>query len=293
MNAGDLAGRLVFVAGMSRAGTTFLYHNLQKHPRIYVPARKEVCYFAQNFDEGPAWFAGFWEGMRPDQIGLDICGVYFVEPAALDRILAFDPNARVVLGIRDPVDWLISLYEQYQGNFDVPPFGRFLDGCTIRREGKTIELRFEEGMIRQTTEAYRERLGDRLLVYDFELLGRDPLRLLRAIESFAGLEGWFGPDNFTDERINARGRLRSERFDRLLQRPGIANAISRLVPRPVLLRVRSAVERVSARRARRPRPPREERYDPADLRRLERMFADDRAYIAALFSDSPLVGASV
>ena len=52
--------KLVVVAGMARAGTTFLYHNFMLHPDIYVPARKELAFFSYNYDHGYDWYQSFF-----------------------------------------------------------------------------------------------------------------------------------------------------------------------------------------------------------------------------------------
>ncbi|MBN2757956.1 MAG: hypothetical protein JXR51_12320 [Bacteroidales bacterium] len=41
---------------MPRAGTTFMYHYLQKHPEVFLPYRKEIQYFDLNYSEGENWY---------------------------------------------------------------------------------------------------------------------------------------------------------------------------------------------------------------------------------------------
>ena len=129
--------QIIIIAGMSRAGTTFLYHNLQKHPQVFIPPRKECGYFSYHYDRKHDWYLNFFKGINPDQISFDISGMYFIDSRFIERILKFNPTAKVILGVRDPITWIFSLYEQYTQNFKVPPFSKFLDGCSIKREGKT------------------------------------------------------------------------------------------------------------------------------------------------------------
>ncbi len=93
---------IVFVVGMSRAGTTFLYHNLQKHPDIFVPAKKEIGYFAHHYEEGEQWYLKFFDDVQDGQVPFDICGVYFTDDNALARIKSFNPDTKVIIGVRDP-----------------------------------------------------------------------------------------------------------------------------------------------------------------------------------------------
>lgn len=280
---------LVVVAGMSRAGTTFLYHNLQRHPRIFLPRRKEVCWFAHNHDHGEDWFRGFYRQRASHQVAFDICGHYLFHPEALERLARFDPDARVVLGLRDPVEWAFSLYEQYAGLFDVPPLVDFYRGCTIAREGKEIRFDFQSGMVERAVEQFAEAFGDRLLIYDFRLLGDDALAVLSAIEELAGIESHFAPGNFADVKINARGRKRSELLERLFQLRGVANLVSRLVPRHLLLTVRGFMERRAAQGTRKVSNAPEERFTPEEIACVEALFGPDRRYVRELFTERRLL----
>jgi len=281
ISAEFLKERLVHVAGMSRAGTTYLHHNLGRHPQIFVPTRKELGYFGHNHDEGLGWFLDFFAGLREDQVAFDICGLYFIDPLALDRMRAFHADGRVILGLRKPSEWFFSLYEHYAGIFDVPAPLEFLEGCHIEREGKQIELAFPRGFVRDEVHRYAEAFGDRLLIYDFALLEEDPLALLRAIESFCGVAPHFSAGNFSEARINARGQRRPSWLGRWLQKPGVANAVSRVLPRPLLLRLRRGVELAFVRNLDAPKAT--PSVDAATLARVREHFAEDDAAVAALF----------
>ena len=50
----------VVMVGMSRAGTSFMYHNLQKHPGLFLPSRKEIGYFAHHHNQGQSWYKEFY-----------------------------------------------------------------------------------------------------------------------------------------------------------------------------------------------------------------------------------------
>lgn len=281
----DFKERLLIVAGMSRAGTTFLYHNLQKHPGIFVPRRKEICYFAHHFDKGPDWYLSHYNGLKPHQLALDICGLYFLNSTALERIRDFNPRARIIIGVRDPLDWIFSLYAQYKNNFEVPPFAQFLQGCTIRREGVEIQLSFERGAIKAALQAYRQAFGESLLLYHFPLLGNDALTLLQAIESFAGLPAHFQPGNFTDRKVNARGQKRSTLVYRFLLIPGMANLISRIIPRPLLFAMRRRVETSSGNHgSATPSDP-----IPEELEMVRQQFAEDQRFVEELFARKPIL----
>ena len=144
------------------------------------------------------------------------------------------------------------------------------------------------GQVRATVERFAEAFGDRLLLFDFRLLSRDPLILLRAIERFTGIEPWFETGRFTASKINARGRRRSERFDRLLQVRGVADTIARLVPRRLLLAVRGWVDARASRGAAPEKAPDRPAYTEAELASVERLFTGDSEWMARLFADASI-----
>ena len=140
----DLRGRTVHVAGMSRGGTTYLYHNLQRHPQLFLPERKEICYFGHEHRKGLEWWLNFYKPIGAEQMAVDICGLYFMDEAAIGRILEFNPDAKVILSLREPKSWIYSIYEHYRTIFDVPPIEEFVRGCTWTRDGPSDSTRIRE-----------------------------------------------------------------------------------------------------------------------------------------------------
>ena len=236
----------MIMAGMSRAGTTFMYHNLQKHPQIFVPARKEIGYFAHHSNNDDKWYEAFYKDAENGQILADICGIYFTDDNALERILEYNSNAKVVLSIRNPKEWIYSFYEQYKSSFDVPPFREFLMGCSIKREGKEIVIDFTNLKISKTIQRYRDKFTDNLLIYDFDFFANDNLRTLKILEKFLGIDSYFSEGNYTDKKINARGRKSNNRFERMLQQKWFVDLILKLFPKDLILRLRANWEKNNA-----------------------------------------------
>ncbi len=288
MDKERLRDQLVFIAGMPRAGTTFLYHNLQKHPGIYAPKRKEICFFAHNYRHGDDWFYSFYKDKGEQPVALDICGLYFMDENSCNRIKSFNPDAKVILGLRDPAEWIFSLYEHYQTLFEMPDFFGFIDGCTVQREGEPSHLHFEPGFVERAAARFGEAFGDNLMLYDFGILKRDALVLLQRIEAFAGLSPHFNEGNFTNAKINARGRKGSALVDHLLHKRGVANFISAVLPRRLLLSLRSYLDVASVKHLQ--KAPGRGRQRPAEHVDLaSTRFAGDAAFLQRLFSDSPFV----
>lgn len=277
--------RIVIVAGMPRAATTFLYHTLANHPKAWIPPRKELEYFSVNAHRGSEWYYGFFEGAAADQVGFDISPIYFMVPETPDRIRSFDPDARVVLLVRDPVEFVLSFFANRQGaSHGGLEFEDFLDGHMYSKDGQTVEFVFEDGRIQKTLERFREVFEDRLLLCSYDAIGEDPLPVLKAIEAFSGLPSYFTPDNFENVRVNASDQRNIVWLNWMMHQRWFADLVVRLIPRTLILKARYWVQ--TRRTASGAIPD-----DTADRNRryAEERLASDRAYVQELFRDRPML----
>lgn len=285
------SNRLFVVGGMARAGTTFLYHNFQLHPDVFVPSRKELAYFAYNYDHGEEWFQSFFKNMSKEKCAVDISPAYFMDTDSIKKIMAYGPNIRVILGIRRPLDWIYSMYGHYGDIFNVPPFVEFLDGCTVNREGKDYILEFRNKKIERTIEMYKESFGDRLFLYDFDILEDNPLLLMQGLEEFMGLSHFYDSENIIKSKVHARGADSGKRISSALNTvPGLANLISKIVPRSILMRIRRKIEIEQSEKKNKSR----RNTSDISLTKEEREYAasvlqTDEVYYNDLFKNGPLI----
>lgn len=108
------------VAGVEKAGTTVLSAYLSRHPDIRMPLRKEPRYFVDNrfFPEGGglegnvAWYHRnfWWFGTQNRQLG-DASPQYFLHPEAAARIHAYNPEMKIVVLLRNPLDRMVSYWQ--------------------------------------------------------------------------------------------------------------------------------------------------------------------------------------
>lgn len=275
------------MAGMSRAGTTFMYHYLQKHPEIFLPTRKEVCFFAHHFGRGIKWYNDFFKGKKTDQIALDICGVYFSTPESLERIYQHNPAIKVILSIRNPVDWIYSLYEQYSMIFDVPSFREFLKGWSVEREGETQHLDFNDQLISKTIKNYLKLFKGNVLIYDFSYFKENPLTVLNEIEKFLGVSNWYTENNFQNHMINARGRKRIPWLDKLFHLKGFTDLSLKLFPRRLILAIREKMEKKAVKQIDSKQKVKKD-YPPEDQALVKEIFKEDCRYIRQLFKNEKI-----
>lgn len=268
------------VAGMPRCATTFLYHNLQRHPAIFCPYRKETNYFSVNYGRGIDWYRRLYRGIGPSQVGADVSPSYFLHDGAVQRMRAYRPTIAVVLGVRTPSEWALSLYSQLLTHVSRgPSFAQFIAGYPYPIAGRTVEVELGGGGVTSRLERYRSAFGDGLLLYDYALLARDSLAVLRGIERFVGLPGYFTERNVDNTIINAGNRRNVGAVTYILSREWLISTLGRLLPRRALQGMRRAFDKAGGRGERlSPRV-----YTPENVGIAREAFAEDDRKVAQMF----------
>lgn len=277
---------IVVMVGMGRSGSTTLHYQLQRHPGAVLPFRKETFYFSFNHSRGEDWFLNLYRKALPGQVGFDISPDYWLDARALERILAFDPKTRVILGIREPVSWSLSLYNQRMDTVGrMPTFREFIERYELRVGAKVLPVTISNGEVTRMIDRCRQMFGSQLLIYDFALLARDPLRVCQAIERFVGLPPVFSAETFRNVQLNASDRRHNRLLYGIANDQRLINLMHRIVPEGVLRFAREryylAAQRTAARSA-------EQRHSGADVALAEEMFGAERDAIRRWLSLAPI-----
>ncbi len=282
--------RIFVVFGMPRTGTTYLYHALGNHPSIFVAYRKESHYFSANYEKGQAWFNSLYKGMPGDTLGADINPMYFLDDLSLGRILEYDRDVRIVLGVRQPVDFALSLYRNMKTHgLQVGSFAEVVqsfDWPLTPHSSLTFSL--GNGLLRRRVTELREALGDNFLMYDFGAFNSNSLPVLQAIEQFLELPPHFDATNHDEARINASGRRNPLLLNRILTNQRVLESVYSVLPRSAIRLLRSGFERLSV-RSRGSLEPNRLQVSEDEHRFVSSYLAEDTAFYEALFSEGPIL----
>jgi hypothetical protein len=105
------------IVGAAKAGTTQLYTYLLRHPRCFGGTEKEINYFSRFHDRSLKWYRARFPLARTvaavKGITMEASPSYLPNIAALKRMRALLPAARVIVIMRDPV---ARAFSQYQHN---------------------------------------------------------------------------------------------------------------------------------------------------------------------------------
>ena len=111
-----------FIIGPPRSGTTSIYWRLQAHPRVYMSRNKEPYFFdprAEGVLNGAVinkdeYLSLFRFAPYQSQVIGEASTTYASSPEALRGIQNFNPQAKALLILRNPITASLSLYLQHR-----------------------------------------------------------------------------------------------------------------------------------------------------------------------------------
>lgn len=225
--------------GMPRAGTTFLYHNLAKHPGIFVPFRRKTNYYAIHYYKNYQYYSDHFLGAEKDQILLDTDTLSFLNTDAYERFMKKVTDEKVILVLRDPADWMVSLYNKIATfTNNMPSFQDYLkNGFNLIEDGASVKFLFPDGEIEKRIKQIQTDFGNRLLLVPFEAIATNPLGVLKSIEVHLGVDQYFSEDNIITGKVNSSDDEHGLIMSWLLRQNWVIAAI-RILPRSLILRIR-------------------------------------------------------
>lgn len=205
------------VIGAAKAGTTALYWYLAEHPAIYMSPVKETNFFAYGVDadgrviwgdpdvhrfpvktleEYQELFAGAGAATALGEAST----MYLECPQAAGRIKALVPEARIICGLRDPVDRAYSDYQMYLRNRgrrlepgDLAPGAGWVQGDSHwMRIGRYHD---------QLARYYDAFPRDHIHIFLFDDFQRNALGVVQGLYRFLSVDPTFVPDLETPHNV--------------------------------------------------------------------------------------------
>ncbi len=227
-----------FIIGAPRCGTTALYTYLGEHPNIFMPEIKELHFFSSDFPglqkvvsgslEG---YLGVFAGAGEHHLAIGEASTHYLySKVALTRIREFDPSAKIIVSLRNPVDFVQSLH---QVNLSLlreneADLAKAWDLQEVRREGKMIPSSCREPELVQYGELgqfgkYVEKVfavfpKDQVLILIFEDFIANPKSVYETILSFLGVPS-DGRSDFPP--VNTNYEYRSGLLARIIHPPQV------------------------------------------------------------------------
>lgn len=115
MNVHDAVTPNLFIVGAAKAGTTSLYEMLSRHPEVGMSTIKEPHYFGEYRPPGTFYskeedYLALFSQCKGRLVVGEASTAYLYSPSAAGQIKRFNPNAKIVIVLRNPIDRAYSLY---------------------------------------------------------------------------------------------------------------------------------------------------------------------------------------
>ncbi|MCP4147307.1 MAG: sulfotransferase [bacterium] len=210
-----------FIVGMPRSGTTSLYAYLKQHPDIYVSLFKEPHFFGTdltqpriNVTDEELYYGLFAGAGQRKRVG-EASVWYLTSATAAGEIKAFNPGAKIIVMLRNPVDMIQSLHSLYMrtGNENVADIEAALALQPGRMQGKKIPpgCYFPEGLFYTEVAIYFDkskrfvdRFGlDNIQFVIFDEFASDTPSAYKAVLAFLEVEPSFQAHFGDDEAKEA------------------------------------------------------------------------------------------
>jgi hypothetical protein len=300
-----------FLAGAPKAGTTSLFHYLDRHPRVYLSPIKEPCYFAdeirpENFSEewqprirqdlrqleqylagpmrekrfsGPVieWdsYLKLFANVRSETAIGEASVQYLWSESAARNIAARIPGARILLLLRDPAERAFSQYLHgvTSGFVGVSFHEHVRNGLNPGGKFDVCHPFLELGRYALQVRRYLAAFPrEQVFIRLYEDYREQPLATVREVLRFLDVD----PDVpiGLPERHNRPRVPRNLALGRFLKRTGIWSGAKKLIPSALLPLARSAAIR----------PRKELAMDPRDRAFLVDYYRDDIRDLAELLN---------
>jgi hypothetical protein len=277
-----------FLVGAPKTGTTAMNDYLARHPAIYM-APKELHYFSEDVLYGPPlssrdleWYLSQFAAAENRKLIGEASVFYLSSAIAAERIHKFEPNAKIIIHVRNPVDLLESYHSEllFLGFEEISDLLQALDLESERRMGWRIPrfcpspriLHYSDIVsFSSQIERFIGTFGScNVLVNVFDDFVKNPEAVYRSTLAFLQMDQASEP-NF--EIVNPNKVVRSRLIRRVLRQP--PNYL-RLLPKPIRASVRAWLWRINTRYV-----PRIE-IDPVVRARIKHKYAGEVARLSDL-----------
>ncbi len=275
-----------FLIGAPKSGTSAMDTYLARHPDIFM-ARKELHYFTDEVFYGPpleerdlAWYLDEFAAAGDKRLLGEASVWYLSSSGAADRIKRFEPQAKILIQVRNPSDLIVSYHSQllFLGYEDIEDIEQALEAEGQRRQGRHIPARCPVPRVLYYSEVLRlteqiEHFFDvfgreNVLVNVFDDLVADPAAMYRSTLTFLGADPSF---TTTFEVINSNKVVRSHLLSAFSSSPPkrLKRAVRLVLPETLRAILRHWLWRINTQYVERPE------LKPAVKWRLKQKFADE------------------
>jgi len=239
----------LFIVGAPKSGTTSIYEYLRDHPDVYMADVKEPSYFAPDvvvglrkrlrFGEDQDAYMALFSHARNEKLIGEASATYLTSHVAASHILKFQPTARLIVMLRNPVEMMYALHNERvsHGVETLTDFAEALAADDSRRAGHQLPAGCTPlGAVYRDKSRYGEQLArlfetvprERVHVIIFEDFVADPRTSFRSLLEFLDVDPAYEPATFAVH--NPSHRLRGGLVRGAVESRPVRWIVGRLMP---------------------------------------------------------------
>jgi hypothetical protein len=257
-----------FIVGAPKCGTTAMADYLGQHPEIFMPEVKDSMFFGADLRCRPSFvnppdrfrvdietYLSWFDKVENEKRVGEASVMYLYSKCAPIEIKEFNPDASIIVMLRNPIDTIPSLHGHcfYMLNEDIEDLAEALAAESDRKQGRRIpdtayilDVLLYRDIVRYTDQLKRYynvfgRMAVHVILFDD--FRRDAAGVYRNTLRFLGVDDGF---QASLEPVNMGKRPRSKRMMRLVASPPVFlrplarilaardNPVRRLVKRAVM-----------------------------------------------------------
>lgn len=205
-----------FIVGAPRSGTTSLFAYLEKHPEVFIPAKKELYYFGRDlyrdsYVHTEDQYLALFSAATTEKLIGDVTPWYLYSQDAAREIKEFSPDAKIIMLLRNPIEMMQSLHSFNRNQLlweDINNFAEALDLCEERKRGLNLPM-MEHSMFKEPCYLYYKdvvRYTDQVARYFryfgqenvmpiiFEEFEKDTARIYKQVCKFLNISTTYQPE---------------------------------------------------------------------------------------------------
>ena len=243
----------LFIVGQPKSGTTALHQFLGQHPEIYMSSIKEPHFFCSDFHlesdraygkkrffdfrSESAYLQLFNRAGKAKVIGESSTN-YLYSQVAAEKIHNFNPDAKIIIILREPAKFLYSLHSHYV-KFTEENEPDFLTALALEGDRKAERVSSprvttpsylyysQRVQYYQQVKRYYDRFKpEQIKVIIFEEFKSDNERIYREILEFLQVNSNFEPEYGT---VNANKEVKFQAVNNLVNNPILKNISKNLL----------------------------------------------------------------
>lgn len=285
----------LFIVGAAKCGTTSMFEYLAQHPDVFMSDVKEPYFFGSDLEIASYWrveneaayLALFADAGEAARIGEGSVWYLYSELAA-QEIKSFNPDARIIIMLRNPVDMIYSLHGQFlrSHNESIFDLKEALAAEEDRRRGRRIptSAHFPKALLYRDVAGFTDQVkrfldafgsqSVHVILFD-DFVASTP-EVYRQTLRFIGVDDSFSPSFDVHNKAKPIRTAPDRRF--LKTKPRLKRAIERTLPVSLRRAMGKMVESVF--------PPIERpgQLSPDLRKELQGYFADEVARLGQLIN---------